>query len=74
MYICSHPYRAAVVLAFFSNEQTFQSVENLRDTLNSVTGNAVNYLTDTVEEAYDILCQLADDGGVVSSVVDETQG
>ena len=62
------------MLAFFSNEQTFKSVENLRVTLNNVAGDAVNYLSDTVEEVYDIFCQLADDGGVVTSINTQIQG
>lgn len=71
---CVYKYRAAVVLAFFSNEQTFQSVENLQVTLNNAAGDAVDYLTDTVEEVSDIVCQLTADGGVVNSVFDESTG
>ena len=43
--VCS----AAVVLAFFSNQQTFESVGNAQDTINSVVDNAVRYVNDTMD-------------------------
>lgn len=37
-----------MVLAFFSNQQTYDSVENAQEALNTVLDNGVNYVTDTI--------------------------
>ncbi len=67
-------YRAAAVLSFFSNEQTFQTLSNLQVTINSVTDNTVNYLTDTFREVFELFCQLVSDGGVASTIISEAEG
>lgn len=41
-------YSAGVVLAFFSNQQTFDSVENTQTTINRVVSVGTTYIDDTI--------------------------
>ena len=41
-------HRVGVVFAFFSNEQTFHSLENFQESINEVADTGVNYVNDTV--------------------------
>ena len=62
------------MLSFLSNEQTFQVFANLHITVNSAIDVSVNYMTDTFTEIFELICQLASDGGVLSSIVSEVEG
>ena len=62
------------MVAFFSNEQTFSSVDNIQSTLNSVVQDSSNYLRDTTQEIDEILCQAVGDDGVLLRVVGEIAG
>ncbi|XP_064382780.1 prominin-1-like [Halichondria panicea] len=72
--LCSLVLFAAAVVAFFSNEQTFSSVDNIQSTLNSVVQDSSNYLRDTTQEIDEILCQAVGDDGVLLRVVGEISG
>ncbi len=53
MYITLHPlFSVGVVLAFFSNQQTYESVNNAQTTINSVFENGVDYVHDTIDVRY----------------------
>ena len=62
------------MLAFLSNEQTFQVFTNLQTTVNIALDASVNYATDTFREIFELICQLASDGGVLRSIVGEVEG
>lgn len=64
-----------VIFAFFSNEQTFRSLENFQESINEVAGTGVNYVNDTITELEELLCQLAAPmNSVVTTVVDQARG
>ena len=44
--------RVGVIFAFFSNEQTFRSLENFQESINEVAGTGVNYVKDTVRVSH----------------------
>ncbi len=62
------------MVAFFSNEQTFDSVDNIQTTLNTVVQDSSNYLRDTTQEVDDILCQAVGGDGVIIRVVEQING
>lgn len=64
--------RAAAVLSFFSNEQTFQVLNNLQVTLNSVSDDTVNYVTDTIDEILQLVCNLFSNAGVLNLISRES--
>ena len=37
-----------VVFAFFSNEQTFRSLDNFQNSINTVADTGVNFINDTI--------------------------
>ena len=41
-------HRVGVIFAFFSNEQTFRSLENFQESINDVADTGVNYVNDTI--------------------------
>lgn len=43
------PCSAGVVLAFFSNQQTFDSVSNANTAINNVVTDGVTYVNDTIK-------------------------
>ena len=49
--VCS----AGVVLAFFSNQQTFDSVSDANTTINSVVDNGLDYIEDTITVRWTVL-------------------
>ena len=62
------------MLAFLSNEQTYQVLTNLQTAVNNVLSASVNYATDTFREIFELICQLASEGGVLRSIVGEVEG
>jgi len=61
-------------LAFFSNEQTFRSVEGFRSTLNSIVQDSSNYINDTTQEVDELICQFSSNDGTLGAVVGEIDG
>jgi ribose/xylose/arabinose/galactoside ABC-type transport system permease subunit len=45
-------HRVGVVFAFFSNEQTFRSLENFQESVNEVADTGVNYINDTIRVSH----------------------
>ena len=45
-------HRVGVVFAFFSNEQTFRSLEDFQGSINEVADTGVNYVNDTVRVSH----------------------
>ena len=41
-------YSIGVVFAFFSNEQTFRSLDNFQDSINTVADTGVDFINDTI--------------------------
>ena len=43
-----------VILAFFSNEQTYRSLDNLQESVNNVTGTGANFISNTLTVSFDL--------------------
>ena len=61
----------AVVLSFFSNEQTYRSLENFQTSLNNVAVIASDYAGDTLDQVETLFCRFLGNGGLVTVVLNE---
>jgi len=62
---------AGVILAFFSNEQSYQSLANFQTSINNAVDVATAYVGNAVDQIETLLCQFLGNGGVATTVLDE---